>query len=584
MRRAAAAALLAAGAAVAPNTVATAQTPTCAPGDDPVELDGTVTSGQARTYVELPVEVAAGTTRIEVTYDWQESGPAPGQAATVIDLGLWDGDGAGTAEGFRGWSGSRLGRTSTNQPPVFVQPDVAARGYHPGPIEAGDWTVDLGFGNVGPAGATWQVTVTCSDPDVGEDFAPDPVDADHVANDQPGWYLGDFHMHGYHSNNNAPEWQEEVDTARAAGLDFLPITEYVTGQHWAELGAVQDDNPDVVIWPGREIITYFGHASALGETPSVLEFRQGLDGTSLRDIQDRTLDDGALFQINHPDFFPPPLSPFCRGCFFELAGEVDLARVDTIEVLTGPMLFSPTDLGAPAGAELLPNPFVQPAIDRWEGLLLAGYRITAVSGSDSKGTEPEPERRGWGSSATAVYAEELSRPALIDALRAGHAYVRTLGADESPEVELTGAGPNGQTAIMGDTLVADRAELTVTVRGGAGQTITILRDGEPSGAPVPVTSDPFTHTFTATRSGASGPLGTFWRVDVADSRSLTAITNPIFLTGTGPAPAEPAAPAPGDAGGTSDRLPRTGGGPLPLALAAVTIAAAGALVLRLARR
>jgi hypothetical protein len=586
MMRAAAVTLLAATAAavVAPET-ATAQTPTCAPGGDPVELDGTVAAEQARTYVELPFEVADGTTRIEVTYDWQESGPAPGQAATVIDLGLWDSDGAGSADGFRGWSGSRLGRTSTNQPPVFVQPDVAARGYHPGAIDAGTWTVDLGFGNVGPAGATWQVTVTCTDPDVGAPFEPDPVDAEHVADPDAGWYHGDFHMHGYHSNNNAPEWQEEVDTARAAGLDFLPITDYVTGQHWDELGAVQDDNPDVVIWPGREIITYFGHANALGETRSVLDYRRGFDGVSLRDIQDATLADGALFQMNHPDFFPPPLSPFCRGCFFELEGEIDLDRVDTIEVLTGPVLFSPTDLGAPAGGELLPNPFTQAAIDRWEALLLAGHRMTAVSGSDSKGVESEPDRRGWGSSATAVFAEELSRPALIDAIRAGHAYVRTRGVDGSPEVELTGAGPNGQTAIMGDTLVADTAELTVTVRGGSGQTITILRDGEPFGLPVPVTADPFTHTFTATRVGTSGPLGTFWRVDVADSRSLTAITNPIFLTGTGPAPADPAAPAPAPAAvGGTDQLPRTGGAPIPLALVAVALAGGGAALLRRARR
>ena len=581
-------AVVAAATVAAVGANASAQTSrACAPGGPAVEITGSVAAAEARSYRELPVEVAEGTTRIEVSYDWEESGPAPGQSATVIDLGLWDTDGAGAADGFRGWSGSRAGRAGTDQPPVFVQPDVAARGYRPGPIDAGTWTVDLGFGNVGPGGATWEVTVTCTSPTVGTAFEPDPVDATHVADPGPGWYHGDFHMHGYHSHARAPEWQEMIDTARATGLDFLPITEYVTGQHWDELGPIQRSNPDVVLWPGREIITYFGHASALGETPSVLEYRHGFEGASMADIQARTLADDALFQVNHPDFFPPPLSPFCRGCFFELGDVVDWSRVDTIEVLTGPMLFSPTDLGAPAGTELLPNPFVQAAIDRWEGLLRLGFRITAVSGSDSKGVEAEPERRGWGSSATAVYAEELSRPALADALRAGHAYVRTRGVDGSPEVELTAEAPDGTTAMMGDTLVADTASMTVTVRGGQGQTVTILRDGDAVGAPVPVTSDPFTHTFDAARTAESGPLGTFWRVDVADTRSLTAITNPIFLTGAGdpppapvPATGGPGAPAPG----ATQELPRTGTSSSPaLAGIALVLAAVGLVLLR-ARR
>jgi hypothetical protein len=338
---------------------------------------------------------------------------------------------------------------------------------------------------------------------------------------------------------------------------------------------VQRANPDVVVWPGREIITYFGHANALGETPSVLEYRHGHDGVSLADIQARTVADGALFQVNHPEFFPPPLGSFCRGCYFELGDEIDWAAVDTFEVLTGPILVAPSDIGAPAGGELFQNPFVQPAIDRWEGLLRQGFDITAVSGSDSKGVEDDPERRGYGSSATAVYAAELSRPALADALRAGRAYVRTRGVDESPEVELTAVAPDGTTAMTGDTLVADTAVLGVTVRGGLGQTITVLRDGEPVGLPVPVTSDPFTHRLPIARTAGSGPLGTFWRVDVADLRSLTAITNPIFLAGAGdppataPTPTSPPAP-----------LPRTGGGELALLGPGAALVVAGLLLRR----
>ena len=168
--------------------------------------------------------MTAGTTRIEVTYDWTDAAvPLPsGLNSNVFDLGLWDADGLGTPDGFRGWSGSRAGRRG-GQPAVFVQQDVAQRGYRPAVIEPGTWHVDLGIAAIDPLGSsTWDVEVPCTAPAVGAPFVPDPVDPTHVARPEPGWYHGDFHMHGYHSNLRAPEWQDMVDEAVSVGLDFLP--------------------------------------------------------------------------------------------------------------------------------------------------------------------------------------------------------------------------------------------------------------------------------------------------------------------------------------------------------------------------
>ncbi len=67
MKRTAAALAALAAAVVAPDRPAIAQAPTCEPGGTPVELDGTVRADQVRTYLELPVDVADGTTRVEVT-------------------------------------------------------------------------------------------------------------------------------------------------------------------------------------------------------------------------------------------------------------------------------------------------------------------------------------------------------------------------------------------------------------------------------------------------------------------------------------------------------------------------------------
>jgi hypothetical protein len=558
----------------APGRSASAGIGSCAPGGPPVTFAGTAVPADAKTYLELPFEVAAGTTRVEVTYAYTDpAAPLPsGLNGNVFDLGLWDTGGVGSPAGFRGWSGSRLGRTGDAQDPVFVQQDVAARGYLPDPIDPGTWHVDLGIAAIDPLGSSdWSVEVTCSAPSVGPAFVASPVDATHVARAGAGWYHGDFHMHGYHSNADAPGWQAMVDEAVAAGLDLLPITDYVTSQHWRELGPVQEANPDVLLLPGREVITYSGHANVIGETPSVLDFRHGAPGVDLGAIQAASVADGALFQVNHPTFFPGPVfANFCRGCEFTLDGAIDWDLVDTYEVLTGPASVSSSEVGLPDLGLEAPNPFMTTGLLEWQDLLRRGHRITAVAGSDSKGVEDDPDRR-WGTSATAVFAEELSRVAIYDAVRAGHAYIRTLGVDGSPTLELT-ATAGGTTVMVGDSLDVAAAEMTARVRGAAGQVLLITRDGIPwLPAGVPIASDDFTHTWTADRLPTSGPLGTFWRVDVADVRDpalLTLISNPIFLGPVGGSPALPldavatVAPRPdGDdaaalAGGT---LPATGG-------------------------
>jgi hypothetical protein len=504
--------------------------PVCAPGGEPVVMEGEVAPADARTYLLLPVEVAEGTTRIEVGLRLGGPGPSGGPRApstpltqTVFDLGLWDSAGPFEAEGFRGWSGSRQGKLHAGQDPIYVQADDADRSFRAGPIEAGTWHVELGVAAVGPGGASWRVEMTCTDPKVGEAPPPDPVDPTHVARAEAGWYHGDFHAHGYHSSPGAPSSPAFVQHARDAQLDFLPVTEYVIPWHWDELGQTQRDNPDVLLWPGREIITYFGHAVTLGETRGVVEYRHGLEDVSMADIQRAAVEAGGLFQVAHPTTFSGPLfRSFCRGCEYELDAITDWSLVDTIEVLTGPVIVDPSDIGGPATPVGMENPFLQEAIDLWEDLLMDGYKITAVSGSDDKAGP------GIGSNATAVYAEELSRAALTDGLRAGHAYIRTRGVADSPALEVRATTSDGQEGIWGDTLTADEAAVTVTVSGGQGHLLTIIRDGLPV-AVVPLLADEVTHSFVAERATTSGPLGTIWRVETRDERSRTTISNPIFL-------------------------------------------------------
>lgn len=512
----------------------------CAPGAPALELTGSVSSADAKTYRLQPFTVAPGTGRVEVSYQWTEkAGNPPGNplTATTLDLGLWDEDGVRSPDGFRGWGGSRQGRIDRDQAPSFVQEDAADRGYQPGKVNPGVWTAELGIAAVSPNGADYLLKIECKAASSRNGpLADDPVDKTHVANFAPGWYHGDFHMHGFHSQPNGPDAAEFVAQARAAKLDFLMVTDYVTGAHWRTLGAMQRANPDLLVWPGREIITYFGHANTHGETPSVLDYRHGLQDISLGEIQRLAKADGALFQVNHPTLFPPPLfSNLCRGCFFELDDAIDYAQVDTMEVLTGPIVATGDDVGLPLPGGSIEQPFVNTAIQKWEGLLLDGFKITAVSGSDSKGVDAPEERarKGYGSSATAVFADNLSRAALTRGIQAGHAYVRTRGVAGSPTVLFEASGPGDQQGIYGDTLLlteTDTATLTTTVTAGVGNVITYFQNGVPV-LQVPVVTDPFVSSLPlATRNPLTeGPLGTLWRIELRDAQTRTIIGNPIFL-------------------------------------------------------
>ncbi len=566
-------------AAPAKGAPAAAAPPRCAPGGPPVVMTGSVTPQDAKTYRDLPFEVVAGTTRVEVGYEWADVLPVPDipvvsdVLGTVLDLGLWDEGGLGSPEGFRGWSGSRQGNTGKGQPPIWVQADTAERGYRPDPVEPGTWHVDLGIAYVAPTGASYTVTVRCRGTEVGLPFVSQPVDAGHVARAEPGWYDGDLHLHAYHSNAQALAGPEMADAARAAGLDFVPVTEYVTNQHWRELGPVQAANPDLVIWPGREVITYFGHSIVLGETPHVIDYRHGAPGVTLREIQTASVADGALYGIAHPTFFPAPLSSFCRGCEFTLGDHIDWGEVTTLEVNTGPILVDNTRLGGPSLGVKIQNPFVLTALDLWQRLLREGHKITAVSGSD------ERLGPGYGTTVTAVYAEELSRQGLAAGLRAGHAYVRTRGAFDSPTVEVVASTADGQRGIVGDTLHADDATLDVHVRGADGQLLFVSKDGFPAGV-VPIVGDDFRTTVAATRDPGSGPLGTFWRIDTADLQSLTTIGNPVFLQ-SGPPPADP--PPAADKGDGGRRIPVTGAPAAPVGALLVVLLGALAAVSALGR-
>lgn len=304
---------------------------------------------------------------------------------------------------------------------------------------------------------------------------------------------------------------------------------------------------------------------------------------TLGDIQRRSVAAGALFQVNHPTIFPEPaFTSFCRGCEFNLDDAIDPSLVTTVEVLTGPIEVGLDFIGGPSGLPGIEQPFVETALDFYEDLLLAGHHVAPVSGSDEKQVD------GHGSSVTAVYAQELSRAAVFEALDAAATYVRTRGVDGSPTIEIT-ATSGDQEVGLGGTLVGTDGTMTIEVVGGQGQVAEVTRNGQPY-LSLPVTSDPATLTVPLQRSPDEGPLGTFHRVDVREPGGIRSVlSSAVFLADALPGDDAPSPAA--DEAATSDDTgtaegAATAGSPLAATGGGAGLAAVGALLLaaRLRRR
>jgi hypothetical protein len=552
---------------------AQAAAPASCPGDAiaPTQVvTGEFTTEHAGGYVFVPFDVPAGTTAIRVKYchDQPET-PASAQFRHTLDLGLYepraDGTGAWGPDEFRGWGGSSHpdvtvspeGFSSEEQylaAPKGHVPGRTTRGFLPGPLPPGEWAAELGVAAV--MGQTegdldgrvaWRVEIELSsDPAFADEpYEPAPYDSAPVRDEQ-GWYAGDMHVHAEHSSLGDATMTEAFDYAFApagegAALDFVTLTDYVTGSQWGEVGRYQARYPGKLIVRSKEVITYRGHTNSQANT-RIVDYRTGPlyelqpDG-SLEAVRaargpgaifSATHDAGGFTQVNHPTIFPseiPAFAGFCRGCPWDYSDEETGwgENVDAFEVHTGPAH----------------SPFTLTAIEEFDRLRRAGHRITAVAVSDSHNagrTENALTQSPVGQGTTVVYAPELSERGIRDGIRAGHAYVKVLG-HESPDLRLDAVGDRGHQVMMGDPLPGERATFTARVIGGAPaeRSLVVLHDGEAI-ATVPVEGADFTHEFEATEPGD-------YRIQVMRGTSVDALTNPITLG------AEPSAPGAGQGKG-----------------------------------
>jgi hypothetical protein len=118
----------------------------------------------------------------------------------------------------------------------------------------------------------------------------------------------------------------------------------------------------------------------------------------------------------------------------------------------------------------------------WQDLLDQGYRLTAVGGSDNHDAGRKTAWTGGsliGTPTTVVHASELSMPAILAGIRAGHVFIDVQGTRDRL-LELT-ARVDDRVAAMGDVLAAPAqttVHLTVNVGAAPGSHIEVLADGK----------------------------------------------------------------------------------------------------------
>ncbi|MER6423392.1 CehA/McbA family metallohydrolase [Streptomyces sp. NPDC001137] len=457
-------------------------------------MRGTLPPGSP-DYVYVPFEVPPGVSELKVSYTYDRPSVPPGVPGNALDIGLFDERGTELGgEGFRGWSGGA--RTE-----FFVRADDATPGYLPGPLRPGTWHIVLGPYTVAPQGLSYELTVTLTQGEPGE--TPEPVYPPTRAKGRGrAWYRGDCHLHTWYSDGRRTP-AEVAALARAAGLDFINSSDHNTHSshpHWAP-----EAGEDLLIMLGEEVTTRNGHVLALGTDPGTfVDWRYRARDRRFGRFAHRIREAGGLVVPAHPH-------GTCVGCNWKFG----FGEADAVEVWNGP--WTPDD---------------EVTLAEWDNQLIASVRegrgwLPAMGNSDA---HRDPDTVGLPQ--TVVLAEDLTREAIQEGIRAGRSYV---AESKNVSVSFTASGDKGQHAGIGERLEAD-ADTPVTVRaevsGAARCTVRFVTDQGVlfTSAPLPVSGSGTVEWRTRPAYAA------YVRAELRHETAvgpvpgvMAAFTNPIFL-------------------------------------------------------
>ncbi len=464
-----------------------------------IVLEGKVIGSQDKTYLEVPFPVPANVHRISV--DFQYTGQ---EEKTTLDLGIAD------PERFRGASGG-------NKSHFTISETDATPSYLPGPILRGQWKLLISVPNIRPQSTSAyraEIRFNAALEDSGFSLTP--------LTQGIRWYRGDLHMHTAHSDGScASQSGKRVPcplflTAQKAAerrLDFIAITDHNTDSHYDQMRELQPYFDRLLLIPGREITTFWGHFNVFGVT-QFLDYRVQPGGHSVDAVVKEATAKGGIASINHA---AAPGGEICMGCAWDPTAPVDMKQFTAIEVING-------------GGEMLSS------ADLWEKQIRAGIRLTAIGGSDNHNALALAGHAGAvGDPTTVVQAKELSVAAILAGIRAGHVFI-DLTASGEKSIELAARDGNAE-AHMGDVLTAasgDTVKIQIHVVACPLTTVHLLVDGT---EPKPSARMAVSGREETLHTGWTSDGGRHWiRAEVRDhAGKLLLLGNPVYINFPAPA-------------------------------------------------
>jgi len=469
----------------------------------------------------LPFNLPNGIQRLEARF-------IEGSPDTKLGLGLFGPGGAKfQMSDFRGITGEERRE-------IFVQRDAATPGFTAGDLPSGEWQIAvpnfLNFGGTAFVEVKMFSQNGIVDADIVNLTKPATEPVPEMVIDQPGWYKGDLHVHTVYSSDafssgSAKTPRDAAEAAKANGLDFIALTDHnVTVQN----RRLRSASPNgFLLLAGEEVTTWQGGPGHLV-----------VAGLNAQD---------------HIDWrFRPQFGRYART---PLWGENDSPIIPLLETLREKRIFSTaahpyvvpgagsdwgffqdSDLDAralPDALEIWNAEFFASSGDlslrQWDLELARNRKLCVNGGSDIHGfdgSNPLGTPYEIGTPTTVVWAESLSRRAIVDSLRSCRAYITKDPAGPSLVIK-------SGDMMMGDTVVASLTDLvTIEVevkQAVAGAVLLVFHNGAPVYASV-LNGDSQNVTVSVPAI-AQGGVRAELRPPLAPSSYPTplALTNPIFI-------------------------------------------------------
>lgn len=248
------------------------------------------------------------------------------------------------------------------------------------------------------------------------------------------WIPCELHTHTIHSDG-MHTLSQLAHSAKQKAITCMVLTDHNTISGHQEFAEVSEET-DVLLIPGMEWTTFYGHVLLLG----IRKYEDWRDWETkgFKDALKRVRSQGTLVGAAHP--FRSG-SPVCTGCFWDF-GPDSWEELDFIEVWNGdfPSI----------------RPENQRAYDWWTQLLNRGSKIVATSGRDWHRSDKEDKPVAV-TYVKVAFNEKTSESAILNALKSGRATI-SMG----PLLDMD-VWANREHYQIGDVIQLDRTAESVKV-------------------------------------------------------------------------------------------------------------------------